>query len=1400
MLLRRLPVLTLALPLLALSQACKHKTVDSGDTSITGLDSENGDSASDSAADSGGDSTADSGGDSTADSGGDSTADSGGDSTADSAGDTAVTDADGDGYPASTDCDDSNAAVHPGATEICNGIDDNCDGVVDTDATDATTWYDDADADGYGDPGTGVASCTAPPGTVADNTDCDDTSARYHPGADESDCTDPNDYNCDGSVGYADADGDGYPACQDCNDASAAISPAASEVCDGVDNDCDSLTDDADPSVDPSTESTWYTDSDADTYGDAGAPILACSQPSGAVADDTDCDDTNPDANPSAAEVCNGIDDDCDGLLDDADPSLDASTTTTWYTDADVDGYGAGVGLQACVAPAGDVSDDTDCNDADPAYHPGADESNCADPNDYNCDGSVGYADADGDGYAACQDCNDGNGAINPAATEVCDGVDNNCDGLTDDADPALDATTETTWYTDADNDGYGGSLGTASCAAPSGSVADSTDCDDANGAINPGATEVCDGVDNDCDTLVDDADPSLDASTASLWYTDSDRDGYGAGTPVATCVAPADGVADGTDCDDANGAVHPGATEVCNGIDDDCDGAVDDADSDLDLSTASSWYADGDSDGYGAGTVMMACEAPANTVSDNTDCNDLDGAVNPAATEVCDGVDNDCNTLVDDADPGLDASTTSVWYADGDNDGYGVGSGTALCTAPAGSASLGGDCDDADGAINPGATEICDDLDNDCDGLVDGIDPSLDLSTATAWFADADDDGFGAGAPTLACNAPANTVTDDTDCNDGDGAINPAATEVCDGVDNDCDTLIDDADPSLDTSTASTFYADNDRDGYGAGSAIAACAQPAGDVVDNTDCNDLNRAINPGATEVCDGLNTDENCNGTADDADPTVDTATQTMYYPDADNDGYGATSGALYCDPPAGDTTDHADCDDANAAAHPGGTEICDNLDNDCDGAIDWGHRVPSDYPTIQSGIDASADGDTVCVEAGRYDEDIDLGGHAITLMGTDGSSATTIDGGGAGTVVTIASGEGLSTLVAGFTITNGNAGQGAGVYVSESSPTLMDLSIGGNICDAEACSGTGLYVAFGDPVLDSVAAYSNGATAVGDIRGVGAYFQDSSPTVTNSRFSENTAVTSGNVYGTGLYLSGDDGADASFSHIGADENITTLTNAGGGNQEGSVYVYGASPMFDHVTVNANEGYDGVNVWTAALYEENASSTWTNLQIVGNLNDSYFDDTAGLRENGASSSFTNVIIAGNQAIANNTILAAGAFLDGPVSPSFTNVDISGNSADGQGVAGVQAGGIGVTSGGSTVAFDNVIVAGNTTANTPSSATGGVYVGAAVSFAYCDLYGNTGSNIAGFADPAGTGGNISADPLYTDVSGADARSWNLALSAGSPAINTGDPGLLDSDGSRSNMGGYGGPGGAAW
>ena len=629
----------------------------------------------------------------------------------------AAADADGDGWDAGSDCDDADASVYPGADEVCNGLDDDCDAEVDEDAVDASTWYLDRDADGYGDDSTTTAACQPPSGHVAVGGDCDDSDFQFNPGVTEDDCTDPHDYDCDGVTLWADDDGDGAAACEDCDDLDPAVHPGADEVCNGVDDDCDGTVD-----VGAMDAPTWYQDLDEDLYGNDEVTLVQCVQPDGYAVRGRDCDDTDRDSWPGADELCDLSDNDCDGDVDE-----DAVDEAEWWFDGDGDGYGGTtVSLIACFQPSGYAGNDSDCDDGD--------------------------------------------SEINPGATEVCNRRDDDCNGLVDDAAAGMSS-----WYYDGDGDGYGddaATVTTAACYAPSGYVATADDCDDADTTIHPGATEVCNGEDDDCDGYADDADPG-GVADAATWYGDDDGDGYGEdGDTTTACVQPAGYAAMGEDCDDADTTVHPGATETCDGDDEDCDGSVDEGAIDLVY-----WYTDGDGDGYGeeGSTAVVGCSPPSATgwVDDDSDCNDADTLVNPAADETCNGTDDDCDGYADDADPGgaVDAGT---WYDDGDGDGYGD-TVTVACVQPAGSVSRGGDCDDADTTIHPGATEVCNGEDDDCDGDTDGH--AVDAAT---WYDDADGDGYGdPSASQRACTQPAGTSADGTDCNDTDASIDPVV--ACD-------------------------------------------------------------------------------------------------------------------------------------------------------------------------------------------------------------------------------------------------------------------------------------------------------------------------------------------------------------------------------------------------------------------------------------------------------------------------------------------------------------------------------------------------------------------------------------------------------------------------------------------
>ncbi len=663
------------------------------------------------------------------------------------------------------------------------------------------------------------------------------------------------------------------------------VSPLDQSICGELDSDGDGLTD--------NTEDAIGTDKDdPDTDGDG-------------VQDGAEVVDPNDPADTDGDTIIDALDDDDDN---DGIPSADedlAGTGDPRDTDSDGD-----------LTP--DYLDDDDDDDGVPTADEDYDGDGDPADNDADGDGDPDYLDpdSDDDGTGDASDCAPIDDSVNPAATEICDGIDNDCDGTVDESD-ASDAST---WYADTDGDGYGdpGSALSA-CTQPSGYVADNTDCDDGDGAANPGATEYCDGHDDDCDGVVDEPD----AADASTWYADTDGDGYGRSSiSTQSCDQPSGYVADDSDCDDGDGAISPDATELCDSVDNDCDGTVDEDDAD----DASTWYADTDGDGFGdPADSMDSCSEPTGYVTDDTDCDDSDGAVNGDATETCDGVDNDCDGDVDEDD----ASDVATWYADTDGDGFGDPAVSDIdCDQPSGYVADDTDCDDTDGDVNPDATELCDGIDNDCDGDVD----EDDAGDAVTWYADTDGDGYGDPADSMdSCSEPTGYVTDDTDCDDTDSAQYPGADEYCNGEDDDCDGTVDE-DDAVD---ASTWYADTDGDGFGDPlSTDIACDQPTGFVADHNDCDDRDADVNPDAEEIWyDGV--DGDCDGWSD--------------Y-DSDYDGYDSSD----------ETDEGLDCDDEDPDVNPDAEEIWyDGVDQDCDGG--------SDYDADGDGFDSATYGGDDCDDA-------------------------------------------------------------------------------------------------------------------------------------------------------------------------------------------------------------------------------------------------------------------------------------------------------------------------------------------------------------------------------------------------------------------------------------------------
>jgi hypothetical protein len=588
---------------------------------------------------------------------------------------------------------------------------------------------------------------------------------------------------------------------------------------------------------------TYYADTDNDGLGNANATVAACSLPVGYVTNSTDCDDTN-------AAI---------------------GAATIWYMDMDMDGYGnSAMTTTACVAPIGYVGNSTDCDDANAAIHPGATEI-ANNGIDEDCSGAdlvilpaqlaqytftgndctapvlsvtaqpanATFSDYEAQGGLTCTTAanvlnNSGwntSGAINPAqyygftitpdscyalnlynlkwSHRVSSGaptvtVRSSLDNFQSDiysaqiTTPAtyvnvtlplpvafqtiygpiefrfyittmgstgatyrhdnvsvegfITALSSQTYYADVDGDGFGDpTVAVTNCVPPAGYVADNTDCDDNDSLAFPGA----------------------------MWYADTDLDGLGDPlTSMMSCTQPAGYIADHTDCDDTNPAIAGNQT----------------------------FYQDNDADGFGNFNVTItACSAPVGYVTNDLDCDDTNPTIGGAAL---------------------------IFYADADNDSFGDASNsTVACSAPAGYVADNTDCDDTNPATYPGASEVCDGLDNNCDGTADE-----GLTTFT-WYQDADGDGKGNLAVTTQnCQQPVGYVGNSSDCDDTDPTPNAGAT---------------------------LYYADADNDTFGdAFNGILACTAPAGYVANDLDCNDTDAAINPNAVDT-EGNAIDENCDG---------------------------------------------------------------------------------------------------------------------------------------------------------------------------------------------------------------------------------------------------------------------------------------------------------------------------------------------------------------------------------------------------------------------------------------------------------------------------------------------------------------------------------------------------------
>ncbi|MHA1740795.1 MAG: MopE-related protein, partial [Candidatus Thorarchaeota archaeon] len=750
------------------------------------------------------------------------------------------------------------------AAEECDGVDNDCDGQTDEEFPDTDgdnvpdCMEEDKDDDGVPD--------------VDDN--CPD---KFNPGQEDFDG------DLLGDVCDPDDDGDGFDDLIDCSPFDPNVYPGAKEVCDGKDNDCNYLVDEG------------FVDTDADGWKDC----VDEDDDNDGFKDGEDCDPQDPEINPQAKEECDGKDNDCDGDIDEGFQDSDDDNMAD-CVDLDKDGDG--------------IEDDQD--NCPLVFNPSQE--------DLDSDGIGDSCDNDYDGDSIPNAVDNCPKVVNPVQSDV------DLDGLGDACDPDLDGDGVDN---DQDNcpvvpnpnqlDTDGDETGDACEDDKDGDgTPDILDCAPLNPLVNPEAEEVCDGMDNNCNSLVDEGFADTDADG---WKDCVDEDDDGDGDP------------DDLDCAPLDPTVNSSALEVCDGFDNDCDGEVDE-----DLGELA----------CGKGVCFHTVPACLNGVPQV--CDPLKGV----SEEVCDGLDNDCDGLVDE-----DLGVISC------------GLGVCFHTVPACQNGEPVECDPLEGA----SPEVCDGLDNDCDGKVDeelgtttcglgvcehtvqncvgGVpvecNPLEGASTEVCDGLDNDCDGKvdeELGTTTCGMGECEHTVQNCVNgvvqlCNPFEGA----SAEVCDGLDNDCDGLTDE---EFDFDNDGVIACKGDCNDYDPNNwqSCDTCKDADGDgmyggcdtyiTLQGPDCDD-NDPYNWVSCDSCvdaDGDGYYVGCDSYSelvlpgpdcDDSDPNNWVSCTECI--DVDGDGY-----YVNCD--AYVTIGGPDCNDEDPAYHPNAPEGCDGNDYNCDGLMD------------------------------------------------------------------------------------------------------------------------------------------------------------------------------------------------------------------------------------------------------------------------------------------------------------------------------------------------------------------------------------------------------------------------------------------------------------------------------
>ena len=707
-------------------------------------------------------------------------------------------------------------------------------------------------------------------------------------------------------------------------------------------------------------------------------------------------------------------------------------------------------------------------------------------------------------------------------------------------------------------------------------------------------------------------------------------------------------------DCDDADASTYPTAPELCDGQDNNCNGVIEPDETDDDGDGAAECT--GDCDDGDATLNVLDLDADGWTTCDG-DCNDNDASLDPSDADgdgwsTCAG---DC----DDDDPDLEP-------ADADGDGY---------------STCGNDCDDADPTTYPAAPELCDGLDNNCNGVVATDETDDDGDGAAECAGDCDDTDVTLNVMDLDADG---WTTCDGDCNDTNAALDPADADG-DGWSS-CDGDCDDDDPDLD-------LADADGDGH------TTC---------DGDCDDTSTDAYPGAPELCNGQ--DDNCNGVTP-ADEQ-----------DVDADGW------LACE----------ECDDADPAVHPAAAEVCGyGVDDDCDGTVDEGCTCPlyvdgAAVGSLEQGtwddpfldLTTAFDNLTIaCFEVhvapGSYAPGPNLDGDDLILRSIDGSAATVIDAGGSSRCMKF---KNAQLVLDGFTLRNGNIDKGAGLMVEGSSTTV---EIAGCVFEDNTCTHDG--------------------------------------------------------YGAGVYVT--DSADFWMHDSILRDNICDSGDSNNGSDGGGLFADAAAILVEDCEFTGNEAGDG-----GAIATDEATGTVNRCLFAGNLAWDTEPGSGALHGGGALAVYKGSLdLTNNLIVDNESSDEAGGLL---VTDSDGRVDLD-NCTLAYNTSLYGGAGLHVGEGGNVWMRNSIIAYNDGDAGMAADAVDG-----APSQTYCDVFGNlTVDYGANTTDLTGSNGNISDPPLFMSfVDNDDPTDDDLHLDAGSACIDTGDPTVLDFDGTNSDMGAYGG------